>query len=191
MVDSSAETGEQEKVENKEIRSELAKIALAGVGLLSLAGMRPERKELMVVRDAGIAALSAFMAVKTMAVKDSRRAAVEKRSRVKAMRVLPLGAVQGMDPGTVRRRNVARIVKTRWSNARVDMHMDGVGDEEYGDYWEYFPHRGLLRRHHVHPRQELFGHLPATQLTLGSSPGREGEAFGEEKDYNSYSEPGQ
>ena len=161
MADSPVEDSEPEGVKNEEIRSELAKIAVAGVELLSLAGLRPERKELKVVRDVGIAALSAFMAVKTMAVKSSRRAAVEKSSRIKAMRMLPLGAVQGLEPGTDRRNNVARIVKTRWSNARVDMHMDSVGDEEYGDYWEYFPHRGLLRRHHVHPRQELFGHLPA------------------------------
>ena len=41
--------------------------------------------------------------------------------------------------------------------------MDSVGDGEYGDYWEYFPHRGLLRRHHVNPRQELFGHLPSSR----------------------------
>ena len=52
--------------------------------------------------------------------------------------------------------------KEQWSSGDPDGYFDGR-DEDGGDYWEFFPQRGMLRRHHVTPRLELFGHSAASE----------------------------
>ena len=48
--------------------------------------------------------------------------------------------------------------------------MDHREDTAYGDYWEYFGHRGLLRRHHSLERQELFGHAAEDEQAWREAP---------------------
>ena len=83
---------------------------------------------------------------------------------------MPLGAIQAMRAGRDRRQNQAHLVRTRWTEARIDELMDHREDTAYGDYWEYFGHRGLLRRHHSLERQELFGHAAEDEQAWREAP---------------------
>ena len=83
---------------------------------------------------------------------------------------MPLGAIQAMRAGRDRRQNQAHLVRTRWTEARIDELMDHREDTAYGDYWEYFGHRGLFRRHHSLERQELFGHAAEDEQAWREAP---------------------
>ena len=83
---------------------------------------------------------------------------------------MPVGAIQAIRAGRERRQNQAHLVRTRWTEARIDELMDHREITAYGDYWEYFGHRGLLRRHHNLERQELFGHSAEDEPAWREAP---------------------
>ena len=83
---------------------------------------------------------------------------------------MPVGGVQAVPVGRERRGNHASVVRTRWLESRIDEEMDRRQNPEFGDYWEYWGHRGLLRRHHTQERQELFGHAAEDEGAWREAP---------------------
>ena len=138
-------------------------VIAAGLGIVGLGLWKPvPGSALEKVKLAAMGALAAFVAVKTATMDRGRGIEVKEKPKIQAMRMIPLGAVQAVDPGRVRRSNGAVVIRTRWSDQRLDGYFDSR-DEDGGDYWEFFPLRGMLRRHHVTPRLELFGHSAASE----------------------------
>ena len=155
---SETEQGQGGQDDGESWKQGVKKIALAGAGVAALSRLSPgDDEKLKAVKTLSMGALAAFVAVKTFALKKKWESRKKGEPRIQAVRVLPMGGSQRISPGRDRRSNEATIIRTRWPDARLDHYADNT-DPDHGDYWEFFAHRGMLRRHHTVPRCELFGH---------------------------------
>ena len=189
---------EEKEEEDYEIKKEMVKVLVAGVGTLMAYGWTTTSEGEEKVRLAAMTAfgLCAVQAAQRLKEKWRRKKDGEEKvetqrrdvPRVSALR-FTIGGFPGDDVRDprynlrVRRRNKARFFEEKWTEARVQKYLHQHSDEAEGDFWEFKENRGLLRRHHIYKRAELFGHDEWDQAWLTTTI-RERRLEAMEKDYH-------
>ena len=80
------------------------------------------------------------------------------REREGAVRALRVPGVIDEASSRRRRQNHPTFIPVMWSADEVRAYLRDRGIHD--DYWDYYAHLGMLRRHHLIRRTELFGHDP-------------------------------